>query len=307
VPESSPSPATPAANAPPPLVPTPDTNLLLAEKFFVEGRIAAAKGDHAAACARFEASRRLDPRAVGTVLNIAICSEALARYATAARLYHEVIDRDRAQGTRQDRIKYAESRLTFVEPKISTLRVLVPDDVPDPGFEIIVDGVVLEHDSWNRALPIDGGAHVVESTAPKKRRQRRTVQVGLDHAEKEVTLTPLENEPKPTKNLGLIVGSAGLGALAIAGGLGIWQWADCGGLLVDTCKKLNHASDADASSTKENLQVRARIVDVAAGVGVIGLGIGTYLYLSSPKPGTSVTVIPDASASGGGLRVNARF
>jgi len=291
VPESSPSPATPAANAPPPLVPTPDTNLLLAEKFFVEGRIAAAKGDHAAACARFEASRRLDPRAVGTVLNIAICSEALARYATAARLYHEVIDRDRAQGTRQDRIKYAESRLTFVEPKISTLRVLVPDDVPDPGFEIIVDGVVLEHDSWNRALPIDGGAHVVESTAPKKRRQRRTVQVGLDHAEKEVTLTPLENEPKPTKNLGLIVGSAGLG----------------GGLLVDTCKKLNHASDADASSTKENLQVRARIVDVAAGVGVIGLGIGTYLYLSSPKPGTSVTVIPDASASGGGLRVNARF
>jgi hypothetical protein len=60
-----------------------------AEALFRAGREAAEAGNHELACVRFRESYRLD-RTAGTLLNIAVCEEALAQLAQAWEHYREV-------------------------------------------------------------------------------------------------------------------------------------------------------------------------------------------------------------------------
>src|SRR5687767_15052938 len=60
------------------------SDTVAADAAFQEGRALMASGDLAAACARFEDSRRHEP-AVGTELNLGECYERLGRLASAQR------------------------------------------------------------------------------------------------------------------------------------------------------------------------------------------------------------------------------
>ena len=64
----------------------------LAEKMFVEGRVLSERGDVEGACLRFEKSHEMEPSAIGPILNLALCKEALFKYATAASLFREVFE-----------------------------------------------------------------------------------------------------------------------------------------------------------------------------------------------------------------------
>ena len=58
-----------------------------ADHLFDEGRALLAKGNADAACTKFEQSIAKDPRAVGTLLNLALCNERRGKVATALRLF----------------------------------------------------------------------------------------------------------------------------------------------------------------------------------------------------------------------------
>ncbi len=53
-----------------------------ADRLFQEGRDLLAAGKPDEACAKFELSIKKDPRAVGTLLNLALCNERLGKLAT---------------------------------------------------------------------------------------------------------------------------------------------------------------------------------------------------------------------------------
>src|SRR5215207_9045421 len=62
----------------------------VADRMFREGQQAAARGDYATACGKFEDSQRLDP-APGTLLNLADCYEHASRLALALRTWQAAL------------------------------------------------------------------------------------------------------------------------------------------------------------------------------------------------------------------------
>ena len=106
---------------------------------------------------------KLDPRAVGTLLNLAMCKETTKRYATAWGMFREVATKSR--GTRQDRVELAQQRERALAPRLSSIALDVAAPRA-PGLAITIDGIALAEAAWSSALPLDGGLHTIEATAP---------------------------------------------------------------------------------------------------------------------------------------------
>src|SRR5436190_14534460 len=63
----------------------------VAESLFRQAREEMKRGEAAAACPKFEESYRLDP-SIGTLLNLALCEEALGHSATAWTKLRQFLD-----------------------------------------------------------------------------------------------------------------------------------------------------------------------------------------------------------------------
>jgi hypothetical protein len=127
-----------------------------ADQLFREGRDAAKKGDHASACRLFGQSYTLDP-AVGTLLNIARCEEELGKLASARARYREVVQKSEPAS---ERYKYADSRASSLEPKLSWLTLRI---APALGHVTVnLDGRLLTAGDAAQEIALDPGEHVVE-------------------------------------------------------------------------------------------------------------------------------------------------
>src|SRR5262245_41606279 len=97
-----------------------------AEALFQQAREAMKASDWAGACAKFTESQRLGP-AVGTLLNLAYCSEKLGRVATAWQHYRQALDQlppgDERIGPARDRIEALQPRLPRI---VLTLHAAAP-------------------------------------------------------------------------------------------------------------------------------------------------------------------------------------
>lgn len=298
----------------------PAADIELAERLFVEGRVLAARGEHGAACARFAESRRLDPRAIGTVLNLAMCNDKLGRYASASRYYRDVAERSR--GTREDRVELAEARLAEIEPKISTLRVVVPDELRALAITVTLDGESLPASAWGSPQKIDAGERVIEAHAAGKVPARLTVVVPETRSEETVTIPMLADAPiapapaaattigrsaaPPSRTLPLALGGAGLAIFVVSTGLGVTVAAECGGVLRNTCKALDEAADADVADKRSALRTRLAIATAGVAVGAAAIATGAVLYIAT-SPNRGVKIVPAASTTGASLGVHGHF
>lgn len=133
-----------------------------AEALFRAGRDATARGDNAAACQRFRESYRIEP-AVGTLLNIAICDEALHRLADAWEGYQHVADRLAAD---DDRVPLVRERIAALDVRLPRLTLRANRKAP-PG-EVQRDGVALTAAAFGVPLPVDPGQHRIVVRAPQR-------------------------------------------------------------------------------------------------------------------------------------------
>lgn len=214
-----------------------------AEELFRAGLTALDQGDWAGACAKFDASIRLDPSA-GTSINVARCHEHAGRLAAAwAELERaRVLAREAPEQRRREVEAFVDAELRRIEPRIPRLRIAAAS-LP-PGAAIWRDGIPLADGALGVALPIDPGAHVVEASAPGHRPGRWTVTLA-EGATSDVavqlepipggaftppseafdgpgTAPPRDGGPAPAVVLGVVltgVGAAGL-AVGAVGGLG---------------------------------------------------------------------------------------
>ncbi len=264
----------------------------MAERLFVEGRVLAARGEHLAACERFEASLKADPSSPGTVLNLALCRERLGHLASAVRHFRSVIQSSR--GVREDRAELAEQHLRAIEPKVSTLKI-VPGAADVPGATVALDGEPVPRERWGIEQPIDGGSHTIEVAAPGKKTARLSVDVAAEHGRSAIELPLLEQDDVRTpddarapdttrRSLGYVIGGVGAASLVVGAVIGATIASDCGGLFREDCRALVEADAASHRDTERSLSTRATITNVTIGVGVVGIAVGTYLLLTSSRP-----------------------
>lgn len=164
-----------------------------ADETFHAGRELMKDGKLAEACPKFEESQRADP-ASGTLLALAYCQElsgllasSLANYLAAADLASK-----EAQTERQ---KAAAERATGLQKRVSTLTILVPADLSkQAGLKIKRDGIELDRTAYNVALPLNGGTHAIEVSAPGRERWAGVVTLQTEADQKTLQLPLLEPE-----------------------------------------------------------------------------------------------------------------
>ncbi len=210
-----------------------------AELLFQQGRDLLRAGKAAEACPKLAESQRLDP-ATGTLLALAMCHEAEGKLASAWAEFVNVEARSRSEG-RADREQVSRERAQALRPRLSTLEIRVAGETASvSGLEIRRDGVALGSGAWNTAVPVDGGNHVVEVTAPGKRPWRGEVTLKPEGDAQVLAIPVLEAAPptpEPTQPSGSValapesagskpwgtlewagVGTAGAGVIALGVG-----------------------------------------------------------------------------------------
>ncbi|MFO0548375.1 MAG: hypothetical protein U0271_08315 [Polyangiaceae bacterium] len=168
-----------------------DADRAAATQLFRTGRELMEKRDFAAACPMLEESQRLDPGG-GTLLNVALCHEAIGRLATAWTEFAEALGIARRDG-RDDRVELATTHMAALEPRLSRLTVVVRATAP--GLVIKRDGTPLGRGAWGVALPVDPGVHVIEASAPGFATFELRVEVGADRDQREAVVPELISLP----------------------------------------------------------------------------------------------------------------
>jgi hypothetical protein len=161
----------------------------LATVLFKEGRAMLAEGQISLACPKFEESHRLDPSG-GTILNLALCHEQEGRLARSWSELNEAAAfarRDR----RPDREAIAVEHARALEPRLSTLTIVVPESARTEALRVERDGREVGQASWSTAMPVDGGEHIVRATAPGKEPFAGTVVVAKEGDAQTVEIPPL--------------------------------------------------------------------------------------------------------------------
>jgi hypothetical protein len=185
-----------------------------ARVLFAEGRRLVDAGNYTAACLKFEDSFRLEP-GVGTNFNLADCFEHIGRTASAWARFLDVAAATKAAG-QVERERVARWRAAVLEPGLARMIVEVSSAVD--GLVVERDGIAIGQGSWGIAVPVDPGVHVVEATAPDKRRWSQSVTVPEAPTTVSVSVPELEAAPReePPSPSPILVGPAVSGPVSSA-------------------------------------------------------------------------------------------
>lgn len=306
-----------------------------AEQRFVEAEAALAAGKVAEACALFEASNQIEPRA-GTLVNLGLCREQLGQLGSALEAFRAALTRVKDPKKKQ----VAQERIAALEPRASSITISVPRGARIAGLVISRDARPVDAADWGRAVAVDGGSYEIAATAPGHRRWSSTIRVAPQRDRAAVSVPKLVEEPRAEsppastetaeragardrdrepagaaaswltsrRKLGLGFAVAGLGALGGAIALGL----SAGGLERDAfalcpepstpCREAVRAQDLLARGNE-----RALLANVAYAAGGAALVTAAVLLVTGGgvEEAPSLAVIPHAG--GAGLAVERRF
>ena len=296
-----------------------------AQSLFDEGRALLDAGKADAACAKFEASLRLEP-AVGSLLNVAACDERHGRLASAWARYRAAESLATARG--DARAAVAAKGAASLGPRLGKVRVRAPK-----GVSVRRDGVVLDEALLGTEVPTDAGEHVFEASAPGKGPWRATMET-KDGETTDVTVPelppaldapvtpppvgdargPAEGRPSSpirTVGLGMVgVGVAGLVTWGVLGGLALAKHGEVG----SRCRDVGGTPvcDAEGKELNDDAVDLANAATVALIAGGALVSAGGLLFFLSPSPShRRASLVPQvgarATAHGAGLRAGWTF
>ena len=312
---------------------TPDAQAV-ATTLFREAKELLDAGKVAAACRKLEQSHRLYP-AGGILLNLAVCHEREGRTASAwaefreARIIAERVRRD-------DRVALADEHLRALEPRLSKLEIRVSPEADVPGIEVMADRTVVPRATWGTLFPVDPGDHLIEASAPGRKRIAMHVTVRPEADMKTVVVAawqqetpaaaapPIATPPPPgkppvpertvdrpspprTRNPAIVAGTIGLGGIVAGSYFGIRAIS-------------KHAQSNDACTTNpcsstsmalnDSSKTAADVSTTAFAIGLVGLGVGAYLWFSTgdaSAPPRTVRIAPTIGSGRGTVDVTGTF
>jgi len=219
----------------------PDESRATAEKLFDEASQLMGKRDFATACPKLEEVVRLQPQGIGAKLSLADCYVGEGKLASAYAALGQAADAA-TRANQQDRANLAIERIRSIEPRLSKISIIVPDELAAlPGLTISRNGVAISLDQLKAAAPVDRGSYGIVANAPGRRRFEKTLTVADEGTSVTVTISlPLEQsrtiappppEPPPThaatspwsapRIAGVVMAATGFAVLGAGLGVGI--------------------------------------------------------------------------------------
>ena len=309
-----------------------------ARALFSEGRQLMSAEKYSEACPKFEESLRLDP-GMGTQFNLAHCWEKIGRSASAWAMFLDVAAAARA-GNQPQRETAAKERAAALEPKLTRLRVVVPEPAPDA--KIFRDGQEVGKAAWGTAMPVDPGDHVIRVTAAGKKEWTQDVKVPPSSRTFSVTVPALEDltvakEPvaAPEKQAAatdtaprgngksgganvpaLVIGGIGIAGLATGTVFAIQGYSDN----QEALKLCRSGDDGKSCPTPEEAARHEQLVAdakreqmiglVAFGIGGAAIATATILFLTSGDDSheqAALELAPTWLDGGWGASLSGRF
>lgn len=164
-----------------------------ADETFHAGRELMKDGKLAEACPKFEESQRADP-ASGTLLALAYCQELSGLLASAHANYLSAADLAAKDG-QPERQKAAGERADALSKRVSTLTIVVPAQLShQAGLKVLRDGIEVDRVAYGVPLPLNGGTHAIEVSAPGRERWAGVVTLQTESDHKTLQLPDLEPE-----------------------------------------------------------------------------------------------------------------
>ncbi|MFO0553169.1 MAG: hypothetical protein U0271_32575 [Polyangiaceae bacterium] len=194
-----------------------DADKARAASLFDEARQLMAEGKVALACDRFSQSNKVRP-GIGTLYNLADCSEKLGKTGTAYKLFAEVADRTSA-ALQSEREQKARERMASLEKRIVKIRISIPTGAYTKVRSVKIDGEIIAPDQYNKDIICDPGDHTVTAQTVNDAGEPYEEEVDLDDEGKIVTVAiPVKPGKKMKRRVGMIVGGGvtavvGLGAI----------------------------------------------------------------------------------------------
>jgi hypothetical protein len=200
-----------------------------AEERFREGeRLYEAKDFRGAALA-LQDSQRLDPQ-LGTLINLALCHEALGHVATAIQQF-EIAATWAAARKQVEREQYARQHAADLSKHASVVHLSLPDNSRD--YAIALDGEPIAPSRWAMPIFVDAGGHSVHVSAPGMQSIELPLVIALGPSDQTLAIPALVPERKPLqvpappapapeeggdtrRPLGLVAGGVGVVALSLA-------------------------------------------------------------------------------------------
>jgi hypothetical protein len=311
-----------------------------AEALFDRGVTLLRTGDYKQACAKLEASERIDP-AVGTLLYLGTCYERLGRTASAWATFREASSL--AQSTGQtDRAEIARGRAARLEADLAYLTIVVPAAAHLPELVVRRAGSVIGADAYGVPLPTDPGGVSIEASSPGYNPFVATVTLAVrDHrtltipelVKKPESSAPAPSSPdaqrlgqKPTDPVPVApltpaepgpsasrVAAYSLGALGIVG-IGVGSYFGIKAIQQNRAAKDQHQCSGDTCPDRQGLAstddalnaARVSSVAFAAGGGLLALGIVVYV-LSPNQSAARLALSPRAGRNSAGLCLGGQF
>jgi hypothetical protein len=165
-----------------------------AQVLFEQGRHLVEAGKFGEACPKFAESERLDP-GIGTMLWLADCYENTGQTASAWAAFKEAAGTAALRHDKREHV--ARDRAAALQPKLSLLNIIVPEQAQLQGLQVHRDELIVGSTEWSIAFPLDPGKHTVNATAPGHRPWSTEVKLESDSALVSVTVPLLENESAP--------------------------------------------------------------------------------------------------------------
>lgn len=294
---------------------------------FVEGRKLLEGGNCDSAVPKLRESLAYES-SIGARLSIVDCTEQRDPL-SAWRLLKEAAVL--ALMNHDERLSMIEQRAAMLQTKLGMLSFKLPVVAEQPGFELRVDGELVDRYVYRYGYATSAGRHLVEAIAPLGKRfsgsvtaqigQASLVDIALEGEGCKTALpapaaassppdtTPVYDRGASRRTLGLALGSFGIASIATGVVFGLLTLdkkqtleSECGGS-TGNCSAANRSLDAESESAK----TMAAISTVSFAVGGAALLGGVALYLTAPPltaPKTGVRIAPQASLGGGGLRLD---
>lgn len=290
-----------------------------AEALFREGRKLLKEGKLAEACAALEGSERAEHN-LATIMNLADCREKNQQYAAAWALFLQADSQTRADPGKQTLNATAKRRAHALEARLSYLTINVPDESRIPELVVTRDGAPVDPAEWNRAIPADGGSHVISGKAPGHESWSTTVTLSPE-ADKQAVEVPkfkalpqiihraapaahaAAPEPSPfTRRRKIALGVAGGGV--VVGAVAIVLGASAQSLRNDavaTCPPSACTLADAAAADHKNDQARSRAMIANVGFAVAGAAIvtGAVLWFTGKPERPRLALAPQVGATTG--------